>query len=444
MDTEVRGPVSGLADRCPNCGATAGAAYCQACGQRQDGLNISLRQWLADVFDDQLGINAKLPRTLRMLLFSPGKLTTEWLAGRRAQHVSPVRLYFAVALLFFSILLFSLDRASRTAAPAPEAAAPTSISAWIERTENDTLFARQVGEQAARTMPTAMLLLLPLYALALSLLYRRAGVFYIGHLMFALHVHTFFFLVMLPLVPFVEASDRWALQGSLVGISAALLMYLYLFRAMRVVYRASRFGTAVRLIALFAFDSFVRSVVAFAIVFVKTRNAAAGLLLAGCLALSGCASAIMRGGPGFDMGTLTVSGLKTGVGAHVDAVGYDADEGGGYGVGVALGMAGYTSSGDADPVSIGTIEARYRLPIAPKRSGTRLYWEFGSGIGGAWAPELQRFAIPIQIELGVQRPLGGALIVAGIRERFVGLIGSGSPGADAFNSLQLLIGIGVR
>ncbi|HET9985017.1 MAG TPA: hypothetical protein VFQ38_15565 [Longimicrobiales bacterium] len=159
------------------------------------------------------------------------------------------------------------------------------------------------------------------------------------------------------------------------------------------------------------------------------------------MALGGCASAVVRGGVGYDAGTLAVSGVETGVGGQGEVVGYSGAAGTGFGLGPALELAGYSTAGDADPIAFTTVEARYRRARSVGPAGA--YWELGSGLGVAWSPGIQRAAVPIQGEVGVQTALGGALLAVGVRERFLGLVGTGSPPLDAFNSVQLVVGLGL-
>lgn len=86
---------------CPNCGTSCGTTYCGECGQKQGPLIPSLRDWLAEAIDEVLLVEARLPRSLKALIWPPGHLTYEWWAGRRAQYVSPLRLYLLLAIPFF-------------------------------------------------------------------------------------------------------------------------------------------------------------------------------------------------------------------------------------------------------------------------------------------------------------------------------------------------------
>jgi hypothetical protein len=162
------------------------------------------------------------------------------------------------------------------------------------------------------------------------------------------------------------------------------------------------------------------------------------LALAACVpALAGCSSLRVGGAVGFDAGTLGVSGVEVGTGAQVEAIAMLTPR---FGVGPSLQLAGYSTSGDGDPIWLTTLEARYRLGQPGTASA---YLEGGAGIGLAWSPDVHHVAVPLQVELGVERRLGGIGGRVAIRERFTPLIGSGSPPLDALNSLQLAVGIRV-
>ena len=51
--------------------------------------------------EDLTHADSRLWRTLAALLFKPGHLTREFLAGRRARYLPPVRLYLVLSVLFF-------------------------------------------------------------------------------------------------------------------------------------------------------------------------------------------------------------------------------------------------------------------------------------------------------------------------------------------------------
>lgn len=283
---------------CPNCGYGAPGAYCPTCGQAQRSRMISLREMMVDFLDDQLSLNSRLPRTIGLLLTRPGLLTEEYLRGRIARSIRPLRLYLGASVVFF--LLLSLNSgwlalgdgiAAETADSAPveiPADAPLSPevraqvaaaqaraaevrermpaveqSEWLDRiqvtgvppavqelveerkehfrgmTPREAL--REVGSAFREHVPTMMFLLLPLYALLLKLLYARRNRLYVEHFVFALHVHAFAFAIF---------SLMLLLPASAPEQLLVLWMLLYVFLAMRRVYRQSLLRTGAKYLAL--------------------------------------------------------------------------------------------------------------------------------------------------------------------------------------------------
>jgi hypothetical protein len=84
-----------------------GDRYCPHCGQPQTDYHRSLRAIVGELLDTFAGWDAKIPRTLLTLVRRPGALTAEYLAGRRARYVPPLRLYLTLSLVFFLSLRVS-------------------------------------------------------------------------------------------------------------------------------------------------------------------------------------------------------------------------------------------------------------------------------------------------------------------------------------------------
>ena len=89
---------------CDNCGASVAGRYCGNCGQRLEPPLHSLGHFLTVAMEDVTHADSRLWRTLWALLFKPGFLTREFLDGRRARYLPPVRLYLVLSVLFFVVL----------------------------------------------------------------------------------------------------------------------------------------------------------------------------------------------------------------------------------------------------------------------------------------------------------------------------------------------------
>lgn len=107
----VAAPPSGSA-ACANCGARRSGRYCADCGQSDEPLRLPAHRFVAQSFTEFFGLDGRVWRTLGTLLFKPGKLTAEFLAGRRQRYLRPLRVYLSSTLVFF-VLLALLDPVGR-------------------------------------------------------------------------------------------------------------------------------------------------------------------------------------------------------------------------------------------------------------------------------------------------------------------------------------------
>jgi Protein of unknown function (DUF3667) len=92
---------------CKNCGALNDGAYCVDCGQATAVKLLTVGELLRETLAAVYNLDSRVWRTLLPLILSPGKLTNEYVAGRRASYMPPFRTYLVFSLLFF--LLVSLD-----------------------------------------------------------------------------------------------------------------------------------------------------------------------------------------------------------------------------------------------------------------------------------------------------------------------------------------------
>jgi Protein of unknown function (DUF3667) len=274
-------PVPGgalAAARCENCGAALSGRYCAACGQRAEPPVHSLWHFMQVAAEDLTHADSRLWRTLAALLFRPGYLTREFLAGRRARYLPPVRLYLVLSVAFFlfaavtqpklEVVNFQAEHPGTSGLLVPKAGENTQqrearlcgdarydgpwaarIAPLVAQTCRKIVEdgGRHLREAFLHNLPRAMFVFLPLLAGIMTLLFWRPRHYYVEHLLLLVHNHAFVFLaVMLAwmlnmLLPPVAPWLRFAL---------GVYFVWYMYRSMRVSYGQGRLLTSSKLIVL--------------------------------------------------------------------------------------------------------------------------------------------------------------------------------------------------
>ena len=260
-------------DSCDNCGTALAGPYCSHCGQRDRHptrvpLTRLAGEWLGDLFT----FDSRVLRTLWPLLRRPGFLTQEYLAGRRVRYVSPLRLFVFLSLIMFLVMGLTGPRFSwhvtdgsgeKLAAwdavegapsreeiaepePSPSAEGPAAIDAVpapppenAEAGSPSRFDVDDINRRLLDSMSQTMILLVPVMAFLVWLLHRRRSPYYASHLVFALHVHSFWFLVM-TVAGFIDLLPLPVPLGKLLIV---LTWLPYLHVAQRRVYGGGRWVT---------------------------------------------------------------------------------------------------------------------------------------------------------------------------------------------------------
>ncbi|HEV8445893.1 MAG TPA: DUF3667 domain-containing protein [Gemmatimonadaceae bacterium] len=276
---------------CLNCGEPLHGAFCSNCGQRAVPPRPSLRELLGEAFAEFSGWDGKLAATLRLLVTRPGQLTVDFLDGKRARYITPLRLYLSVSLVYFLL-----------SAAAPSSIAPgelakvgdvgnAKITVGLGSHTPDQLTAdqrevilasvpsapkplrpalRRLGtdpqgfqKDFTEVMPRLMFALLPVFALIVALFYRGRG--FVEHLYFTIHVQTFFFVAL-----GIGVLSRFTHVMALI-IAAGILQFiwapLYAHFSLRRVYGGSNGSTLLKELGIGALYAavYVPSVVSLAV-----------------------------------------------------------------------------------------------------------------------------------------------------------------------------------
>jgi hypothetical protein len=265
---------------CANCGAPVPLQFCPQCGQRAKDPDPTLRELTEELAAELLHWDGKLWTTLVTLARRPGELTSEYLSGKRARFISPLKLYLSASVLYFFLAAVGPpdpnlkpivrfgddDRATPAASVQGQVVAPVAVSAadtsaggtkgviarlgvrmrgGIDRaSRNEAAFTAKLKDR----LPTVVFVVLPAFAFAVGFAYRRQRRHFPQHLVFALHVHAMVFLGF-ALSETARFTRSFAVMtGVKLVVTAGLVVYIV--AALRRVYGGSVARTLAKVAAL--------------------------------------------------------------------------------------------------------------------------------------------------------------------------------------------------
>jgi len=198
--------------------------FCPVCGQETNVRPPKVSEFIQQFGGAFVSTEGALWRTLRLLLTRPGELTRQYLAGRRKHYVQPLRLYLTISVVVLLVMRalanVGLDGEAFELDPKPTGNIELgggraglrdgqffceNLPQWVCRRIQHRLDLepralahemQQLRERFISNLGAAMFVLLPAFALFMKLAYLNRGLRYTEHLVFALHLHAFWFIAL--------------------------------------------------------------------------------------------------------------------------------------------------------------------------------------------------------------------------------------------------------
>lgn len=246
------------AGACPGCGEGLVGDYCHGCGEkRPDARDLSLRHFFSEAAQELTSVeHSKLFHTIWSLLFRPGFLTCEWIAGRRRRYLKPLNLclgILALSLFAYSVYkpvsMFDVEKFIR-ADKREDSIKVFERFAQKKNMELAVLFDR-IGEKWQRYMSLAPLPIIGGFALVLQLVFIFSRRFFVEHLVFSMHFVSFSTLMVVLLWPvYFCIGIKPGGLNMLLAVFKWAIDVIYMFYALRAVYGLGRGRTLLTSVVL--------------------------------------------------------------------------------------------------------------------------------------------------------------------------------------------------
>lgn len=83
--------------------------YCPSCSQANSTKKLTLKDFFDEFFASLISYDSRLLKTLSALLTKPGKITRDYIAGKRVSYTNPFRFLLSLSIVYFLMLNFTGD-----------------------------------------------------------------------------------------------------------------------------------------------------------------------------------------------------------------------------------------------------------------------------------------------------------------------------------------------
>jgi hypothetical protein len=188
-----------LETQCLNCGASVKATFCHQCSQRvRDNSDRSLGRLLGEFFGNIFFIDSRFFLSAWYLVRFPGRMTVEFLEGKRKKFISPITFF-----LFLNLIYFFVNPLSDYSLALYDQIHSQPFSIWAKEWVDNKLqlegldlraYSITYQNMSDKVSKSIMIINIPMIAGFVYLMVFKRLRFYFDSLIFAFHFFTLYML----------------------------------------------------------------------------------------------------------------------------------------------------------------------------------------------------------------------------------------------------------
>lgn len=244
---------------CTNCSSPLTGSYCHQCGQKKiDHHDATIGAFLGNTLHEFTHIDSKVVRTFKYLIFKPGYLTQEFIAGHRKKYMNPVQLFIVINLLYFVFISFSNFNTFTT--PLVYHLENGIYGKFAQHLVENKIrvqhlaypvFEEHFNHELATQAKSLVIVMVPIFSIFLGILYFWQKRYFVEHLVFSINLFSFYLLalsigiyvaivVLCVILQLIGVDTSFLQTDSSVTSLMSVLLFGYLFVSLRRVYNNSR------------------------------------------------------------------------------------------------------------------------------------------------------------------------------------------------------------
>ena len=236
---------------CQNCGNNLKGNFCSSCGEKKlSKHDLSIKHFFLEGVESFFHLDNKFFRTLKVLLVKPGKLSVDFVEGRRVRFMKPIQLFLLLNILLFlspgnpfSLPLYNYMNYGPFTNYNTKETVAKKLNENQVTLENITIQFNQSMHTASKSF---LFLYIPFYAILFFIFFWYKKKNFTEHLVFASHFISFYllfyilnlFLIIKPFYYFT-GNNYSETYDIIHGIFITICIIVFLFFATKRFYNAS-------------------------------------------------------------------------------------------------------------------------------------------------------------------------------------------------------------
>jgi hypothetical protein len=244
---------------CKSCQNQFTGHYCNNCGERvRVAADRTFKSFLNDIVRAITLADNKFARTLWLIFYKPGFVSTEIVNGRTVRYMSPLQVFFVLNLVYFLfpiVQLFSASLTTQMFAPFGFLLKETIVRKATSLHLNFESFKLVYNLKTVSLAKLMVMVFVVLASIPLNFLYRKRNRYFTDHFGYAVELacfNLFINAIAVDLVTTIIPIGRYIGEGAVTGLFIATNLY-FLMRSSKIFYNERGWKLVLKSVSMILF-----------------------------------------------------------------------------------------------------------------------------------------------------------------------------------------------